>query len=294
MIFNAFDNPGITAAGFIDYLDKAIGVKNLLHTQLVSQVKQSEDSLSKLQAAAGRRKDIRAMVLGQEPEKKAEAAKKKKDIYEFIEENREELVAALDKRLGKGNGRRDDEELRLWIMNDEDLYNWALSKGVEAAAGAKPMKPTGFVVEGAAGGYDAHTADGKQVAAGAATPAAAAAAVRQQKQVDAAVLGRLYEAARNLQDWCEVYGTTTVIERAAGIRDYAAKILIAEKVETPKLAAAAVRFGSEKAVARKALTVIKACVEEMNGLGKLGPETQRNANRLLESALSIEFAVSRM
>lgn len=236
MIFSIFDRPDITAAGFIDYLDKMVQVKNMLQEQLASQLKQSEDSLNKLQANAARRKDIRASVLGVPVQKPVAAA----------------------------------------------------------AAVPAEMKPTGFVTEGAAGGYDAHTPAGKRVAAGAATPAAAASSLKEVKKVGAAILSDLYTASRDLQAWCQIYGTPAVIERCANIREYAAKILVAEKVDVPKLAIAAQKFSGDRSVARRAITTIKARVAEMDGLGKLNDETQRNANRLLESAISVEFNLSRM
>lgn len=51
-------------------------------------------------------------------------------LREFIKENREELTAAILRACP--NARRiDDEERRLWILNDEGLYNWARSRGVK-------------------------------------------------------------------------------------------------------------------------------------------------------------------
>lgn len=49
---------------------------------------------------------------------------------QFIRQNRQEIDEAIDRVLGKGNGRRNDEERRLWVLNDEGLYLWARSHGV--------------------------------------------------------------------------------------------------------------------------------------------------------------------
>lgn len=69
-------------------------------------------------------------------------------IQEFIDENREELDGCIDRAIGhvprtatcycykSGTDHfhqpdsRDDEERRLWIENDESLYNWASDYGV--------------------------------------------------------------------------------------------------------------------------------------------------------------------
>lgn len=51
------------------------------------------------------------------------------NMNEFIEENRQELIAHI-----KGvcaNCPTDDEEIEGWIANDESLYNWAKSEGVD-------------------------------------------------------------------------------------------------------------------------------------------------------------------
>ena len=47
------------------------------------------------------------------------------EIEEFIEEHRATL---------KGNipvDNPDDDEIEIWILNDEGLYEWAVSEGVE-------------------------------------------------------------------------------------------------------------------------------------------------------------------
>lgn len=52
-------------------------------------------------------------------------------LREFIKQNREELdrciLRALD--LSADDYGIDDEERRLWVLNDEGLYNWARSEG---------------------------------------------------------------------------------------------------------------------------------------------------------------------
>jgi hypothetical protein len=53
-----------------------------------------------------------------------------KSIRDFIRENREQLDGII-RRHGQGNiDSLNDEERRLWILNDEDLYRWARSEGV--------------------------------------------------------------------------------------------------------------------------------------------------------------------
>lgn len=49
-------------------------------------------------------------------------------LKNFIKENREELDECI-KRVCP-NCRMNDEERRLWILNDEGLYRWARSEGV--------------------------------------------------------------------------------------------------------------------------------------------------------------------
>ena len=72
------------------------------------------------------------------------------DIYDFIEQNRAELTDAIqsvlchvpatascdcplsgtehDHQLSKP---LDDDDLELWILNDEGLYDWARREGVD-------------------------------------------------------------------------------------------------------------------------------------------------------------------
>lgn len=53
---------------------------------------------------------------------------KKITLREFIRNNREEIDRAI--RSVCGNRQLNDEERRLWILNDEGLYLWAKSEGV--------------------------------------------------------------------------------------------------------------------------------------------------------------------
>ena len=52
-------------------------------------------------------------------------------LKEFIKENRDELDACIARALGEEtNPLANDHERRLWVLNDEGLYNWARSEGV--------------------------------------------------------------------------------------------------------------------------------------------------------------------
>ncbi len=52
-------------------------------------------------------------------------------MRQFIRENRKELDQCIARALGmEKNPRANDTERRLWILNDEGLYNWARSEGV--------------------------------------------------------------------------------------------------------------------------------------------------------------------
>jgi hypothetical protein len=54
------------------------------------------------------------------------------ELYEFIEENRQEIDDHIAHTLGVDeNPMPDYEEREAWVMNDEGLYNWAISEGVE-------------------------------------------------------------------------------------------------------------------------------------------------------------------
>jgi len=50
----------------------------------------------------------------------------------FIRAHRAEIDAAIVRRLGSeaAHRYRNDEERRLWVLNDEGLYTWARSEGV--------------------------------------------------------------------------------------------------------------------------------------------------------------------
>jgi hypothetical protein len=52
-------------------------------------------------------------------------------MYEFIRRNRVELDAAIRGVLKRPEYKLDDDERRLWVLNDEGLYNWARSEGVK-------------------------------------------------------------------------------------------------------------------------------------------------------------------
>ena len=52
-------------------------------------------------------------------------------LKQFIKEHREELDQCIARALGRSeNPRANDEERRLWILNDEGLYRWAMGEGV--------------------------------------------------------------------------------------------------------------------------------------------------------------------
>jgi len=53
---------------------------------------------------------------------------KTKSMRQFIKDNKEELDAAI--RRACDNCRLNDAERRLWILNEEGLYRWARSEGV--------------------------------------------------------------------------------------------------------------------------------------------------------------------
>jgi hypothetical protein len=54
--------------------------------------------------------------------------KTRKSLTAFISEHKEELDTCI-KRVCP-NTSLNNEERRLWILNDEGLYNWAKSEGV--------------------------------------------------------------------------------------------------------------------------------------------------------------------
>ena len=52
-------------------------------------------------------------------------------LQKFIAKNRVELDAYIERKLGKVSHLKNDEERRLWILNDETLYHWARANGVK-------------------------------------------------------------------------------------------------------------------------------------------------------------------
>ncbi len=54
-----------------------------------------------------------------------------KSLATFIKEHRAELDEAISRALGSPSIIKNDRERRLWILNDEGLYNWARSEGVK-------------------------------------------------------------------------------------------------------------------------------------------------------------------
>jgi len=52
-------------------------------------------------------------------------------LAEFIKNNREELDRCIARALDRDtNPLANDNERRLWVLNDKGLYNWARSEGV--------------------------------------------------------------------------------------------------------------------------------------------------------------------
>lgn len=58
-------------------------------------------------------------------------------LREFIKAHRAELDECINRAMGCSRKhdasivhKRNDDERRQWILNDEGLYNWARSKGV--------------------------------------------------------------------------------------------------------------------------------------------------------------------
>jgi hypothetical protein len=52
-------------------------------------------------------------------------------LTNFIKENRTEIDAAIERIVPVPNVGKNDEERRLWILNDEELYRWARRNGVK-------------------------------------------------------------------------------------------------------------------------------------------------------------------
>ena len=54
-------------------------------------------------------------------------------IRQFIKKHRQEIDECIIRALGgdpQAHRYKNDEERRLWILNDEGLYRWARSEGV--------------------------------------------------------------------------------------------------------------------------------------------------------------------
>lgn len=54
----------------------------------------------------------------------------KLSMREFIKQNRAEIDAGVKRYLNRPDMTLNDEERRQWILNDEGLYRWARSEGV--------------------------------------------------------------------------------------------------------------------------------------------------------------------
>jgi hypothetical protein len=52
-------------------------------------------------------------------------------IHEFIRENRDTIDLSIRCVVTNSNFDIDDDEREMWIINDESLYNWARSEGVD-------------------------------------------------------------------------------------------------------------------------------------------------------------------
>ena len=51
-----------------------------------------------------------------------------KSLRAWVKKNRVDIDSVI--RFNCSNCRLNDEERELWVMNDEGLYNWAKSEGV--------------------------------------------------------------------------------------------------------------------------------------------------------------------
>lgn len=57
---------------------------------------------------------------------------KRRSLKQWIRENRRQIDAAIAQALGMArNPIPNDAERRLWVLNDEGLYNWARSEGID-------------------------------------------------------------------------------------------------------------------------------------------------------------------
>jgi hypothetical protein len=52
-------------------------------------------------------------------------------VADFVRENRTEIDAAIQRVVDNPGFEIDDDERELWIANDEGLYDWARSEGVD-------------------------------------------------------------------------------------------------------------------------------------------------------------------
>lgn len=57
---------------------------------------------------------------------------RRQSVRQFIRDNRPEIDAAIRRVLQDPHRRLNDDERRLWIANDEGLYNWARREGANA------------------------------------------------------------------------------------------------------------------------------------------------------------------
>lgn len=55
--------------------------------------------------------------------------KKKRTLTAFIKSNRSNIDQVI--KANGGKARNNDEERRLWVLNDESLYNWAITENVD-------------------------------------------------------------------------------------------------------------------------------------------------------------------
>lgn len=51
-------------------------------------------------------------------------------LRDFIKKHRPELTDSIRKAINRPDFKLNDEDRRQWILNDESLYNWARSEGV--------------------------------------------------------------------------------------------------------------------------------------------------------------------
>ena len=51
-------------------------------------------------------------------------------MQEFIKQNRTLIDVVIETRMKGQPFRRDDHERKLWVLNDEELYQWAKKAGI--------------------------------------------------------------------------------------------------------------------------------------------------------------------